>query len=168
MARAPTTVSTMHDLHTLLVPVDFSPCSERALQVAAALSVGLGALGEDGLAQGATLHLLHVYPIEAYAAPPMLPAPVLVGPFRKQSEQAFQGRVDRWQAELHRRLEATFVEGIPHQQIVEQARLLHADLIVIGTHGRTGFTHALMGSVAERVLRTAHCPVLTVPPDPTS
>jgi len=52
--------------------------------------------------------------------------------------------------------------GNPPHEIVEHARIEHVDLIVMGTHGRTGVTHAFLGSVAERVVRTAGCPVLTV------
>ena len=54
------------------------------------------------------------------------------------------------------------VEGTAAATIVERARKGSADLIIIGTHGRTGFSHVFMGSVAERVVRTAGCPVLTV------
>jgi nucleotide-binding universal stress UspA family protein len=54
------------------------------------------------------------------------------------------------------------VQGKADQEIVAQAKQTGADLIVMGTHGRRGFSHAFMGSVAERVVRTASCPVLTV------
>jgi nucleotide-binding universal stress UspA family protein len=56
------------------------------------------------------------------------------------------------------------VEGVPWSAIVERARHWHCDLIVIGTHGRTGLKHALLGSVAERVVRSSPCPVLTFRP----
>ncbi|MBN1880483.1 universal stress protein [bacterium] len=52
--------------------------------------------------------------------------------------------------------------GVPYIEIVKRAELIHADLIVIGTHGRTGIRHMLIGSVAEKVVRTASCPVMTV------
>jgi len=55
-------------------------------------------------------------------------------------------------------------EGLPHRRILKLAGALPADLIVLGTHGRSGVEHLLMGSVAEKVLRKAACPVLTVPP----
>lgn len=54
--------------------------------------------------------------------------------------------------------------GPPHQVIVQTAKLSHADLIVMGTHGLTGFEYGLLGSVTEKVLRKAPCPVMTVPP----
>jgi len=55
--------------------------------------------------------------------------------------------------------------GSAAQSIVDTAKTLKADLIIMGTHGRTGFAHMLMGSVAEKVVRTAGCPVLTVRPE---
>jgi nucleotide-binding universal stress UspA family protein len=55
------------------------------------------------------------------------------------------------------------VEGLPATEIVQRAREIGADLIVIGTHGRRGIAHVVLGSVAERVVQHAPCPVLTVP-----
>jgi nucleotide-binding universal stress UspA family protein len=60
------------------------------------------------------------------------------------------------------RASATMVIGDPAQQIVRTARSKHADLIVVGTHGRRGFSKFFLGSVAERVIATAPCPVMTV------
>jgi universal stress protein A len=57
---------------------------------------------------------------------------------------------------------ALLLAGAPHEQILRAARRNRADLIVIGTHGRTGLSRVLLGSVAERVIRFATCPVLTV------
>jgi nucleotide-binding universal stress UspA family protein len=56
------------------------------------------------------------------------------------------------------------VVGIPYRTIVDVAEAEKVDLIVMATHGRTGFSHLIMGSVAERVMRTAPCPVLTIRP----
>src|SRR5439155_13561294 len=60
--------------------------------------------------------------------------------------------------------ETVITEGRADRRILEHAASLPADLIVLGTHGRSGFEHLLLGSVAEKVLRQARCPVLTVPP----
>lgn len=57
--------------------------------------------------------------------------------------------------------EMDIVHGVPFQTIIDIARDKNVDLIVMGTHGRTGLTHVLMGSVAEKVVRLAPCPVLT-------
>jgi nucleotide-binding universal stress UspA family protein len=60
------------------------------------------------------------------------------------------------------RIKSLVVLGSPYEDIVRAAKRTGADLLVLGTHGRTGLTKVLLGSVAERVLRTASCPVLTV------
>jgi nucleotide-binding universal stress UspA family protein len=59
---------------------------------------------------------------------------------------------------------AIFKEGVPFLEILKAAGEMQADLIVLGTHGRTGLAHVLLGSVAERVVRRSACPVLTVRP----
>ncbi len=59
-------------------------------------------------------------------------------------------------------VESVIVTGIPFEEIVRLAKELPADLIIMGTHGRTGMSHLLLGSVAERVVRSAPCPVLSV------
>jgi glycine betaine transporter len=61
-------------------------------------------------------------------------------------------------------VETKLLQGFAAQEITKLARQGGFDLIVMGTHGRTGVSHLLIGSVAERVVRTAHCPVLTVRP----
>jgi nucleotide-binding universal stress UspA family protein len=58
--------------------------------------------------------------------------------------------------------ESAVVHGVPFQEILETAKRHHVDLIIMGTHGRTGLPHVLVGSVAEKVLRLAPCPVLVV------
>jgi len=80
-----------------------------------------------------------------------------------------QRHVEEWRAEAGKlagasRVTAETAVGEPAAEILEVARGRGADLIVVGTHGRTGLEHALMGSIAERVVRRAHCPVLTVRP----
>jgi nucleotide-binding universal stress UspA family protein len=60
------------------------------------------------------------------------------------------------------RVKGVLLEGIPHERIAQAARSKRADLLVIGTHGRTGFAKLFLGSVASRVLAVAPCPVLTV------
>lgn len=137
----------------ILVPIDFSECSERALKV------GL----EMAKAFGASVHVVHVYPASAYVAPPLVPGPVLVGQFRDQSQKAFEEYLARIKNEHGVAIPGTLLEGVPHAEIVRLASELGADLIVMGTHGRTGLEHLLLGSVAERVLRTSTIPVLTVP-----
>jgi nucleotide-binding universal stress UspA family protein len=140
----------------ILAPTDFSEYSKKA--VASALE----------LAQkfGAKLTILHVielppYPVEGYV-PPSLSATFL-------DDMERQATVDL--AQIVPEAEATKVEvarlvamGTPYRKIVETAEADHVDLIVMATAGRTGFSHLVLGSIAERVVRTASCPVLTMRP----
>jgi nucleotide-binding universal stress UspA family protein len=127
-----------HDLprvRDVLFATDFSPCSEAAAIVAAAYAKQLGA----------RLHVLHV----------TMP---MTGAKQVSSLKDLAGRIP---AEVP---VITAVEsGDPASQIVRYAGRVGAGLIVLGTHGRTGVSRALLGSVAERVVRTASCPVLAVP-----
>jgi universal stress protein A len=144
----------MTTITRILVPVDFEETSKEALAYA------------SGLAQrfGAALSLVHVfddvYASAAYAPDVYAPLPPAVR--------------ERVVGELQEKLSALLpttgghdnraevIVGTPAKSIIEYAREQGADLIVMGTHGRRGLSHALLGSVAERVLRTAPCPVLTI------
>ena len=73
--------------------------------------------------------------------------------------------MDKWATEAAGRVkdvEKVVERGVPFVEIIRTAKEKNADLIVIGTHGRTGIDHMLFGSTAEKVVRKAHCPVLTV------
>lgn len=143
----------MPNVSKILVPLDFSEHSERALAYAFDLARALGA----------TVHLVHVYPVTAYAAPPLLPGPVVVGQFRDESQRVFDEMLARVKREYSPDITGSLKEGVPHVEILRCASDIHADMIVMGTHGHTGFEHLLLGSVAERVVRGATVPVLTVP-----
>jgi universal stress protein A len=138
----------------ILVPVDFSQPSQRALRFAR----------EWAARFGSEVCLLHVLePIPAMAtfpdmgiAPPV-PLPdfhdkARVG-LERLAQQVFSDSV---KTSVHLR------DGVAYDEISVAARELDADLIIISTHGRTGLMHALMGSTAERVVRHAPCPVLTL------
>ena len=141
----------------ILVATDFSEHADRALAVAIDFAKRFGA----------TIDLLHVYsvptPIAASFAGVPMPTPLpppdeLIGIQRHLdvlAESARGAGVDC--------LPAT-VEGNPRTQILAEAQKVGADLIVMGTHGRTGFRRVIFGSVAEHVLREAGLPVLVVPP----
>lgn len=137
----------------ILVPTDFSDCSEAALRVALDLAAPLGA----------RLRLLHVYP-----APALLFDPYGIQPAEPVLLEAPKAARQRLEREIETvsgtgvEIDGEVREGAPAAQIVEEAREWGADLIVIGTHGHTGLQHALLGSVAERSVRLAPCPVLTV------
>ncbi len=139
----------------ILVPLDFSAPSDAALEYARTVATRFGA----------SLHLLHVAedPYRAlYSAEVYVPE---VEGLREEILTDATGRLkDRLQSSDIRELGATAdaMIGTPAWSIVEYAGSHDIDLIVMGTHGRGGMSHLLMGSVAERVVRTAPCPVLTV------
>jgi nucleotide-binding universal stress UspA family protein len=144
------------EIRRILVPLDFSPPSDRALAYARALSEEFGA----------PLYLLHVIEDRLMTGP--WPAEVYLGELPKLREDL----VKEAERRMLTSLESLAAEGIqatgevliggPSHVIIEQANNVNADLIVMGTHGRTGITHLLIGSVAERVIRHAPCPVFVI------
>jgi nucleotide-binding universal stress UspA family protein len=145
----------------ILCPVDFSEFSIRALERA----VRLGSWFD------ARVEVLHVIPfvIPAGAGLPYFPAPPQVT--QVQREQAERDVADLIAPFLGEGvpIEIKVLEGEPWRVIREEAEALPAGLMVMGTHGRSGFEHLLLGSVTEKVVRRAPCPVLTVgevPPHP--
>lgn len=145
-------------LTRLLVPVDFSEQSRAAFRYAAMLAERFEA----------QIEVLHVWEMPHFAGMDlMLQAPVVDSEPLEQyvREQATREMSDFLAEEnvrddLHvtQRIEAGDVDAV----IIKLAETEHYDLIVMGTHGRTGLAHLLMGSVAEKVIRYAPCPVLTV------
>jgi nucleotide-binding universal stress UspA family protein len=137
----------------ILVPIDFSDPSDAALQYAASVAARFNA----------ALHVLHVVDDPYRAA---YAAEVFVPEVEGLREELMADAVGKLNDKL-RVLGVTgamtaAVIGTPSMSIVEYAGGHGIDLIVMGTHGRGGVSHLLMGSVAERVVRTAPCPVLTV------
>jgi nucleotide-binding universal stress UspA family protein len=140
----------------ILVPTDFSETADAALEYAKTLATNLGA----------SVHLLHVFQDPnipaAYANEVFVPPP----PDLREHELAAArtGLLKRMSAEDEKRFAGTraIVEGLTAKEIVKYAEQYAIDLIVMGTHGRRGVAHLLLGSVAEHVVRTARCPVLTV------
>jgi universal stress protein A len=114
----------------------------------------------------AELLLLHVLPPPAAYATPDLAGATWI-PVQRKVRAAAKARLRGLEQQVmhaHVRAHAVVTEGLPSRQILRVAKRLHCDLIVLATHGRTGILHAVMGSVAENVLRRAPCPVLTVRP----
>ena len=144
------------DWKRICCPIDFSDASRAAMEVAADL-----ARRNDG-----ALTLLHAYPVPGYTFPD---GSVVASPKMMQdlSDQAAR-HLEEWRAEAERlgapRVSTVTAVGEPAAEIVGHAADQGVELLVLGTHGRTGLEHALMGSVAERVVRRARCPVLTVHP----
>ncbi len=139
-------------IREIVVPVDFSDCSKAALRRASSIAERTGA----------HLHLLHAVPPIPYPAPVEFGIPTAV---TEEIETGARAKLAEWAAELEtegRSVSHETVLRAPVDVIGDTARSRNADLIVMGTHGHTGLKHLLLGSVAERTLRTAPCPVLTV------
>ena len=143
-------------IRRILVPVDFSESSERAIQYA-------GQLAAESDARVELVHVLDdpylagAWPTESY-----LPSAAVV----------LDGLADVAATRLAKRAalltsesvpsKSVVLRGNPARKIIEYATLFNFDVIVMGRHGRSALSHLLMGGVAERVLRTASCPVLTI------
>jgi nucleotide-binding universal stress UspA family protein len=136
------------NIRKIVVPVDFSGANDAALKLATALA-------RDG---GGSLLILHVeQPPIGYGGGDM---GMLEGPHAGLDLQSLLEQVRPTDPNV--KYEHHLVVGDPAREIVRLAADEDADLIVIGTHGRSGLTRLLMGSVAEEVVRRAECPVLTV------
>ena len=141
----------------MLFPTDFSEYSSHALPYALALA-------QD---YGAELHLLHVVPTPEWSVQFETVTPVLDAAFFEELEKNARERLEEVvPAEVRKRIAVKLAvrRGTAFLEIVRYAREEHIDLIAIATHGRTGLRHALFGSVAEKVVRKAPCPVLSVRP----
>jgi len=144
----------MNKIDKILVPVDFSEASLQALDDAIAWAAALGA----------SVVVMHAYQLPVVG---LLPAGAfMVGVDDGQRlaatvESALRGVVEsRARPDVH--VELIVRQGPAWQEIDRVAEEIGADLIVLGTHRRRGLVRALLGSVAERVVRTAHAPVLTI------
>ncbi|HUU33932.1 MAG TPA: universal stress protein [Vicinamibacterales bacterium] len=140
----------------ILLPTDFSDSSDTALTYATALADAFGA----------RLHLLHVLDVsieqhQAARRALVSDAAIADAARARADEELAQLLTRPERARLH--VTCATVTGTPAAAIVACARREGIDLIVMGTHGRGAMAHLLIGSVAENVVRTAPCPVLTVP-----
>jgi nucleotide-binding universal stress UspA family protein len=139
----------MLTIRTILHPTDFSDNADCAFSLA-------GALARDYGARLIVLYVATPPPVVGYAEGIRIPDP-------RESHELLRQELHRLRAadpgvEMEHRL----VEGDGAAEILRTAKETHCDLIVLGTHGRTGLTRLLMGSVAEQVVRRAECPVVTV------
>ena len=133
---------------TVVVPVDFSEESLAAVK-----------LGREFVTNASQLHLIHVLPALRPAEPGFVWTMVDDAHRRISAEQALRDRIWGTAAEgAHVRVEF----GDAGREIAEFAERLHAELIVVPSHGRSGINRLLLGSVSERVTRLAHCPVLVL------
>ncbi|HEY6880790.1 MAG TPA: universal stress protein [Polyangiales bacterium] len=150
----------MAELRKVLCPIDMTPGAGSATEEAANLARALGA----------ELLLLHVMgePMLALGDPMLAPGEVGTFALPQLTEEYHREMAQRLER-LGEQLRSTgltvstmLLRGNPHEAIVSAADSEHVDLIVMGTHGRKGVSHLLLGSVAERVVRTAKVPVMTL------
>ncbi len=150
----------MFNIKNILLPTDFSNTSLSAADYAVELAVKYGA----------KIHLLHVLektpPILAIRSLDLSQEKIIKSfeeEGKKQLENAAKkikkGKTENFELEL------VLKKGIDYEQIVKYSKDHKIDIIVIATHGRTGLLHTLLGSVAEKVIRYAKCPVLVITPN---
>jgi nucleotide-binding universal stress UspA family protein len=147
-------------IRRILVPVDYSECSGAALAVAIDLAKKFGA----------EVDVIHVWdrpsyvPDELMVHQPSGPSRSLADLIRENAEREMDAFIKA--AELPAEIPVThrLLSGNPAAIVLSELRAARHDLLVIGTHGRTGLRHLLLGSVAEKLVRLSPVPVLTVPP----
>lgn len=142
------------DIRTILFPTDFSGGAHAAMDHAISLA-------KDYDAKLVLLYVVQDISIAEWYIPSSISAADLVDDMQKSAAK----EMEKWEAEARQKVrdvERMVVRGVPFVEIIRTAKERSADLIVIGTHGRTGIDHMLFGSTAEKVVRKAHCPVLTV------
>jgi nucleotide-binding universal stress UspA family protein len=144
------------DIRHILAPTDFSDYSKEAINYALDLAQTFGA----------KLSLLHVVELPSYPIEDFVPSTMGGGLLDDLERQASAELAQVLPQAQEAKIEVTrgLVMGSPFRKIIETAEAEHVDLIVMATHGRTGLSHLMVGSVAERVVRTAPCPVLTIRP----
>jgi universal stress protein A len=144
-------------IQKILLPTDFSDYSAAATKYACELATKFDL----------ELHILHVLETHLVSTPTFgmgLDLPKYVSESKAAAEKSLTNVLDpEWPA--GRTVVKAVIEGSPKAEIVAYARKHCIDMIVLATHGRSGLAHVLMGSVAESVVRTAPCPVLTVRPE---
>lgn len=143
---------------TILVPHDFSASANHATAIAR----------DEAKLHGAKIVLLHVIELpyqlgpEAVIVPEDTGAPISIKQYAIQSAEAHLQDICNRLAKDGATAEGVVRVGVPVDEINRVTDELHADLVVMGTHGRTGVRHLVAGSVAERVVRSASVPVLTI------
>lgn len=141
----------------ILAPVDFSATSVAALKYAVELARSFNG----------TVHVLHAWQAPVYLRPDLTVwsgevSATLGDQIRHGAEEAMRELFSKLGLDSNKAITSQIVEGAAFEKILEVAESGKFDLLVLGTHGRTGLSHALLGSVAEKVVRFAKCPVLTV------
>jgi len=144
----------MKSMKKILVPVDFSEHSARVVKAAAELSAE----------SKVPMSVVHVHQPLDFGLPDgfMSYMPMQLNELLAALQKQLDKTKDDARAAGAHSVDSRLLQGAVASEIVALAKQEGYDLIVIGTHGRTGISHALLGSVAERVVRTAPCPVLSL------
>jgi nucleotide-binding universal stress UspA family protein len=146
----------MIEIRRILCPIDCSDYSRRALDHAIAIARWYES----------TVTVLQVFspaPVAAFGPGPVVFEPIVLTAVDRDQLLADTKAFAETESAPGITIEAVVREGNPAAEILEQAASMKTDLLVIGTHGRSGFERLVLGSVAEKVLRKASCPVMTVP-----
>lgn len=141
-------------IKTILFPTDFSQGARAAMEYAVSMA-------KDCQARLILLYVIQDISIAEWYIPSSLSAADLIEDMQKSATK----EMEKWVAEAKQQVkevDSLVLRGVPFVEIIETAKNKDADMIVIGTHGRTGIDHMLFGSTAEKVVRKAPCPVLTV------
>ena len=150
----------MIEIRRILCPIDFSDCSRRALDHAVAIA--------NWYDSTITLeHVSPIVPLAAYAPGSGVVPSANLSPAEREALLTSMRQFAAAEASPDIRFDYILGEGGTAAQVLNAADTLASDLIVIGTHGRSGFERLMLGSVTEKVLRKATCPVLSVPPHST-
>lgn len=142
----------MINLKKILCPIDHSDCSKEALKYAVSFA----------MKDEARLYLLHVVDIRSFdeSLDTMVEKEIDDETIKQLETKLFECVPEEIRNGMQ--VEALVVRGIPFAEIISIAKKNKVDMIVMGTHGRTGLAHIMIGSVSEKVVRKSHCPVLTV------
>ena len=147
----------MTKIQSILVPVDFSPSSRAALDHAMYLAGKFGS----------KVTVLHSWDLPGYLHPDLTVwsgdvSASLMEHARKDAEQCMVEFLDDAKLSDDERVSSRVVSGAPYSSVIAAIEEGGYDLVIMGTHGRTGVAHLVMGSVAEKVVRHCPCPVMTV------
>jgi nucleotide-binding universal stress UspA family protein len=148
----------MKNFKRILAPTDFSPYSDEGIKYASYLAGKFGA-------EVIVFHVLTDKEMEEKEALP--PPSGYVDEIYKETEREVFERYKKAavNGKNGSKIQPAVSSGVPFVEIIRKARDENCDLIVMATHGRTGLSHVLVGSVAEKVVRMADCPVLTIRPE---
>jgi nucleotide-binding universal stress UspA family protein len=157
IAKPEPAVDEKFSIRSILVPIDFSLHSKNALKYAVPLAEKFRA----------SLHLVYVVEPTIYPADLGFGQVVLPGVEEELREKGGEELQSLMEKEIGGRVKSSCAvrTGNPHQEILREAEELGVELIVVATHGHSGVEHMLFGSTADRIVRNAKCPVLTVRPE---